>query len=55
MMTMINNVKPLATFNQRSKKALTAIKKITLASLMLSGVSMAQQATNLDDLLLQLE
>jgi len=52
---MINNVKPLATFNQRSKKALTAIKKITLASLMLSGVSMAQQATNLDDLLLQLE
>ncbi len=43
-MTMINNVKPLATFSQRSKKALTALKTFTLASLMLSGVSMAQQA-----------
>lgn len=54
-MTIINNVKPLATFSQRSKKALTALKTFTFASLMLSGVSMAQQATNLDDLLSQLE
>lgn len=54
-MTITNNVKPLATFSQGAKKALMALKILTLSSMMLSGVSMAEQATNLDDLLRQLE
>jgi len=48
-MTIINTVKSLKTF---SKQALTAV---TFSLTMVSGASMAQQATNLDDLLSQLE
>ena len=48
-MTIINTVKSLTTF---SKQAITAV---TLSLTLASGASMAQQATNLDDLLSQLE
>ena len=51
-MTIIKPVKLLTTFSQHCKVALTAL---TLSLTMVSGESMAQQATNLDDLLNQLE
>lgn len=51
-MTIINTVKSLTTFSQHCKKSLTAL---TLSLTVLSGISVAQQATNLDDLLSQLE
>lgn len=54
-MTIINNVKNLTTFSPSCKKALITLKALTLSFTLLSGVSMAQQATNLDDLLQQLE
>ena len=57
-MTITNNVKNLTTFSQNCKKALKTLmplKTVALSFTLLSGVSMAQQATNLDDLLSQLE
>jgi len=48
-MTIINTVKSLTNF---SKKAITAV---TLSLTLVSGASLAQQATSLDDLLNQLE
>ena len=57
MMT-INNVKQLTAFSQNCKKVkkrVQAVQAIALFFTLLSGASMAQQATNLDDLLRQLE
>jgi biopolymer transport protein ExbB len=51
-MIILNKVKSLITFNQRCKQTLTAL---TFSLTVVSSVSMAQQATNLDDLLSQLE
>lgn len=51
-MTSINTVKSLKTFSQYCKNTLTTL---TFSLAMVSGLSMAQQATNLDDLLNQLE
>jgi len=58
-MTIINNVKQFTTFNQNCKKARVTFKALTISITVfftvLSSVSMAQQAENLDDLLRQLE
>lgn len=54
-MTTINNVKQLTTFSHSCKKATRLLKTLALSFTLLSGVSMAQQAANLDDLLQQLE
>lgn len=51
-MTIKNNVKSLKTFSQSCKLAITAL---TFSLTMVSGSSVAQQATSLDDLLSQLE
>ena len=51
MMTK-NNVKPLSLFGRSCKKALTTLSVVTVLA---SGGAVSQQATNLDDLLNQLE
>lgn len=51
-MTIINKVKQLTTFSQHCKAAITAL---SISFTMISGVSMAQEAQSLDDLLSQLE
>lgn len=51
-MTIINKVKQLTTFSQHCKAAITAL---SISFTMMSGVSMAQEAVSLDDLLNQLE
>lgn len=51
-MKTINTVKLLSTISQHCKHALTAL---TFSVTLVSGASVAQQATNLDDLLNQLE
>ena len=51
-MTIINTVKSITTISQHCKKTITSL---TLSLAMVCGVSVAQQATNLDDLLNQLQ
>ena len=51
-MTIFNTVKSLTTFSQNCRLAITAI---TFSFTMISGESIAQSATTLDDLLTQLE
>ena len=51
-MTIIKPVKSFSIFSQHCKRALTAL---TLSLTFTSGLSMAQQAANLDELLSQLE
>ncbi len=51
-MTIIKTVKSITTISQHCKKTITSL---TLSLAMVCGVSVAQQATNLDDLLNQLQ